>query len=809
MGKKKENLDKLLEMARKADSENLSDPIWKLLRIPVSRNTIKEILDNIFQSIRKTKNESERAKALEALFILVKAVYTSKDPKRALSYLKRTLRDSKAISKDETKKKWLEEMYYILRKLHLSTSDELRVAIGPPEVLHPQDIKKGKEREELVGEEEDLETEEEVEEPEDAAGAGISTAKLEEPKPPRQPSLEPPLPPLPPLEPPPRYADFAFYYEDRKRTGQKVPGKHTLRAEHWYQLEVAVRVKPTGIPPKQAKRRPIREPKQKQDVTIMVAAEGDGFEISENVQTLTLPPLGDSTRNAWFRVRPLHKSPNINTLAQIKLRLYYEFNLLEVVVISAEVVGKFESPAKSLLGLEKPMFFRQETLEREYIDFDNIQPRAMHIHITKQKNHFLFNFAFKNNIDQKVVFPAPAHLTASDLESDLVSIRNIWHDIAMSKTFSKQIEGKKNEFLVNVRKLAIAGRRLWIKLFKRKKESSMYKIGMWLERHPLKHNAKIQVSIKEDAANFVFPWSLIYDRSRPRKKYELPDLDGFWGVRYCIEQHLPGRKKRTDEPVRLRKELKLEFMLWEQFRNADKQKDLMKRMVSASAGKLEVSSPPITDANACYDLLCDCGSHVLYFYSHGFTRHRRADIGVSPNLDLFLRKYDGLDKDSPLRETYRMLYESIKQGEFESDRSWIELSYGKLYLDELYDDVENLESGPFVILNMCESAQITPSLSDSFIHFFLDRGATSVLGTECPMTVEFAHPFAEKFLKAMLSGVPVGIALLNARRHFLKLKNPLGLAYSLFGSATVCFKPPRFQLSPTLKNTKDTKEDTY
>ena len=133
------------------------------------------------------------------------------------------------------------------------------------------------------------------------------------------------------------------------------------------------------------------------------------------------------------------------------------------------------------------------------------------------------------------------------------------------------------------------------------------------------------------------------------------------------------------------------------------------------------------------------------------------------------------------------VYESIKQDQFEIDRSWIELTHGKLYLDELYGRIEKLESSPFVILNMCESAQVTPSLSDSFIHFFIDRGARGVIGTECPMTLEFAHPFAEQFLGEMIAGTNVGVALLNARRRFLEFKNPLGLAYTLFGSATVCF----------------------
>jgi hypothetical protein len=373
------------------------------------------------------------------------------------------------------------------------------------------------------------------------------------------------------MEPPSRYADFTFLYGEGDLLNQKLPEGHVLQAKKWYQLEIAIRVKPIGIPPELLERRIFREPKQKQDVTIMVAAEGDGFDIEEPVQTLTLPPMGDSIENALFRVRPLSRSSNRDDLAAIKIRMYYEFNLLEVVVIRAEVVGKFDSTSQSLLGLEKPITFRQERLEREYLDLDNIQPRAMHIDITRQKEYFLFNFAFYNDINRKLVFTAPARLSATNLEDGLLNIRNIWCDIAMSRTFTEKLEGDKDDFIKNVRSLAKAGHNLWIKLFKYEQEKSLYKIGKWLEKHPIKQDGIVQISLSEDSANFVFPWDLIYDRSLPKKEYELPDPERFWGIRYCIEQQPHSTIKGTDKPVHIENELRLEFMLWEHFRNANKQ----------------------------------------------------------------------------------------------------------------------------------------------------------------------------------------------------------------------------------------------
>lgn len=40
--------------------------------------------------------------------------------------------------------------------------------------------------------------------------------------------------------------------------------------------------------------------------------------------------------------------------------------------------------------------------------------------------------------------------------------------------------------------------------------------------------------------------------------------------------------------------------------------------------------------------------------------------------------------------------------------------------------------GSIVVLNTCKSALPSPVLADSFVYFFLSRGASAVIGTECP-----------------------------------------------------------------------------
>src|SRR6185369_11199627 len=71
----------------------------------------------------------------------------------------------------------------------------------------------------------------------------------------------------------PRFADLMFHDGEQPRT--RVQDWCALHTGTWYQLEVAVRVKPLGIPSSGSERRPTREPKQLGSSIILVAIDGD------------------------------------------------------------------------------------------------------------------------------------------------------------------------------------------------------------------------------------------------------------------------------------------------------------------------------------------------------------------------------------------------------------------------------------------------------------------------------------------------------------------------------------------------------
>ncbi len=288
---------------------------------------------------------------------------------------------------------------------------------------------------------------------------------------------------------------------------------------------------------------------------------------------------------------------------------------------------------------------------------------------------------------------------------------------------------------------------------------------------------------------FLFPWAFLYDQPLP-KSHEMPEIHGFWGYRYAIEQHITGAS-HADTPKEIDDCLKIAFMLWEGFPNAEEQKKLMIDLRTAAAGKLAISDPPITTREKFYESLEQLDDSVLYFYTHGHYRRPQSASNQFDLAALIERRLAQLSPESADYMSLRRLLERLGEEESEIVDSYIELSHGRLYYYELLELVDELSSEPFVFLNMCESAEMVPLQTENFVSLFLKLGARSVLGTECTMTATFAHPFSVIFLTEVLRGEQMADALRSARRHFLEKKNPLGLAYTLYGSGTMRFLPPR------------------
>ncbi len=522
------------------------------------------------------------------------------------------------------------------------------------------------------------------------------------------------------------------------------------------------------------KRLPIRDPQADTDADIYVYFEPDpdDFEYDESrlVQILKLPAgEGDSQNKACLKLRPKNMSTSPDKV-NISISFFYQFNYVERIEVIAEVVGKTDDPAVSRLGKQAPISARYGKIG-DWHNLDDVNKRDMHIKIKSSSGQDRYELRF---LYAGLDFRGALRLTKDDLEDVIVRARDLMEYAAVDENSpikKKMGQRYKKEILDE---LVERGRDLWVKLFEPDGSDALCHIGKFLRKYAVADQGTIQIVIESGASAFVFPWNLIYDGEYPPPAGASSDelLQGFWGMRYSIEQIFLNCMDNSypSKPSHVTP-LSISFMLFEKLPHAVEQTELMTRFRNLGKDKILVSQP-VTEPKDFLDLLKNCASHILYFYSKGFTRRREADIGYK-----------------------RASTPDLETGAPNPERSFICLSTGEIYLEDLNRSKSNysLKNNPIVILNMCESAQITPTLSEGFIPFFLGRKATAVIGTECPMTADFAHPFADNLLISLLAGDNIGIALLKARRSFLKsgeFMAPLGLAYTLYGSASVGFQPP-------------------
>jgi hypothetical protein len=256
----------------------------------------------------------------------------------------------------------------------------------------------------------------------------------------------------------PRYAGVTLFHDDPKRElGRNEP----LMINTPYLLKVAVLTTP---PSRDGPPVAIRDPQQDHPVTIHVAAEGEDFTITEPVQTLILPPSGNTTVPAMFHIQAKRETPDPDSRSTIELSLYFNYFLIARIIVEAEVVGQTKKDPVSRFGLAPPIRICYQPLVREIPDPGSVLPRMMNIRIQKEVSGYSLKFLYP---EKGVAFTASLQLNEADLEDRIMRVRKLWYRIAMSKTSLSQLNGDDIEFTENIRDLAREGCRLWNLLFKR------------------------------------------------------------------------------------------------------------------------------------------------------------------------------------------------------------------------------------------------------------------------------------------------------------------------------------------------------
>jgi Carboxypeptidase regulatory-like domain/CHAT domain len=110
---------------------------------------------------------------------------------------------------------------------------------------------------------------------------------------------------------------------------------------------------------------------------------------------------------------------------------------------------------------------------------------------------------------------------------------------------------------------------------------------------------------------------------------------------------------------------------------------------------------------------------------------------------------------------------------------------------ETTDGAYSPVSRAFVLLNACETGTsgFVSHKVNSFARSFLDAGATGVVVTEAPVWAYFAYHFGQGLVERLAKGERVAQAIREERLRFLsQSNNPLGLAYSYYGTVGTAFE---------------------
>jgi len=580
---------------------------------------------------------------------------------------------------------------------------------------------------------------------------------------------------------PARYTDLTLfsghlYPGDAPEQSSRIAEEVALVPGEPYTLEVAIRLERTGIDaPREAVRAVINPRQDKEELKIYVLANSlrPEIEIPQPFVSIKWPWNKDS-EPAFFRLEV--KRPVTGHVAQnqIEVRLYDgSLDLLDIVRLSVTVAGATE---------EIPAGHKKQSLTWCDISGGDLRiaprtpPRLLSIDVglSAASGHYRLFFKFLANNGESVSIPGSSYIAPEDLENLLGDVRDLWTEMVIAN-YASDLTVTAATFGHYLAELRSLGVRAWRLLFGDRfaRIIGAPALGDLLAAMHTREGAHVQITYS-GIEDFVFPWSIVY----PPDGGSEADPYQFWGARYRIEQVSAGPKDDvlSDEPVRIA------LALDPQFANSDAQTELLHGYESAAGGKLHVGDSLCDKDKLFSGLSEDPSAHLYYFYCHGYAP---AGKGVlrRDGVKLLREKIEALDDDAPAREALETLL--TLTGKMKTE-PWIYIGNAEIKESQIRDRDFFWKRRPIVFLNACQSAELVPSSTSGFVRVFLDRNASAVIGTESPMTSVFASAFAKVLFDELLRGGDIGTALWKARRQFLSgdMRNPLGLAYTLYGRGT-------------------------
>jgi len=577
-----------------------------------------------------------------------------------------------------------------------------------------------------------------------------------------------------------------------------------------YTLDVAIRTLREGLLRGELSQPPIP---QLGDTTIWVVisdetdrghdSEGGAFTINHRYQSLEIPHAGDSIGSATFRITPRADVFGTFLRGRIGVRIYHKLNLIDHVELNLAVVAR-GMPTRAADGskLIEPRFRRpQPEKSIEPLDPDRAG-RQLTISVDKTPaDTYCFAFALDIDNSGKPQLTGSRVLSETVLNDFVAKFREILLDTVFGPSLLKvKLAVEERDELLQ--KLSALGTTIVGTLFNvQAGRGDLFELGEMLYQ-AMPELAMIQVSLSEGARDFVFPWQILTiepytDSSKPAKP------DNLWGYRFVIEVKRCGDGARTENapsPIRV------SYGRWRNFPNEPSHYDDLKKIISSAAVPSRLIDPVIDNAGDFINALL-AGHDFIYVYAHGHAappltpgglairdRIRTQVLAIKKRIDANQALALDTSRHDLWIEVYNRHLDATTTGTgSEMTFSDSAISLASLTNHRVGRKLISLESSaPVVFLNTCQSAQVWNAVEDSFVGFFLDRGARAVLGTETTIPIVIADVFGRAVLRTMFcDGDSLGEAVFKARRSLLEDNgNPLGLCYSIYGAADARVVPP-------------------
>jgi hypothetical protein len=600
--------------------------------------------------------------------------------------------------------------------------------------------------------------------------------------------------------PPPRYVNLAFFDDSTDGGLRRIDQPRSrLKARKPVQLGIRIGAKDEATvtfgdtvlvePPVRPKRGTMLE----------IGVTGIDFTVAgDPVQRVWLPSRGE-TDLVTFTVTPQAET-TLPGVARLRVSIFRENNLVQSFLMAAALAGSENEPSRAMasaLGVAESELPDQGTLgylaRLEYSSVSEIsaarqvQPRALTIVANESAGQKVVTFKGDELFMVRVDLDLPTQVGALRNALRAASI-----DDAGRYRFSSDNTGAKERLIDRLWDVAREGWGLYSGIVYGKEERR--RVRDLLEAGGGIHAAHTDVSS-------VIPWALVYDRPVFDTKV-LTEDDGKTRpvTRAVCPASLPGgaceagrkpcgadpscllhprendRRRASGEPLVCEETVICARRFWGFMFHIE----VPAQQVTGIAGSPPPPPPVGIAANRPVKVVAGLNPKLSFTTSH---------LG---ELNTTLGKAGSLQSSTAGAGDVRKLlagsevdiaYFYCHAGTDARGLPVMEFETGDQLRAEDFDG-EDWGHGALVFMNCCSSVAFTPYTPGKFVtQFIRGRKASVVIGTEVTIFETLAREMGTSFLSHLLSGKDAGTALLEARRALLAKGNPLGLVYTLYGSA--------------------------